>query len=89
MFLIGFLYIFNELFLILCIHFTGIYCGKTIPSNTTIDKKLWIKFRSDGDGVGLGFIAYYSYGNYALSSFNYRLRSNLAGPDLLNQIRDT
>lgn len=39
----------------------GHYCGSnTLPSNITAANKLWVKFRSDGEGTAPGFIADYS-----------------------------
>lgn len=40
----------------------GVYCGKTIPPTLRQTNKFWLKFRSDNDGVGLGFLLEYSYG---------------------------
>ncbi|XP_077301904.1 cubilin-like [Arctopsyche grandis] len=39
----------------------GIYCGDTLPTNTTIGSNLWIKFKSNSDGAHSGFVADYSY----------------------------
>lgn len=40
----------------------GIYCGKNIPSSLPPANIYWMKFRSDNDGVGRGFLLEYSYG---------------------------
>lgn len=43
----------------------GIFCDSNKPSATLIAyEKMWIKFRSDDDGVGTGFIASWDYGKY-------------------------
>lgn len=41
----------------------GVFCGTEIPSQLPPAQKLWIKFRSDNDRVGMGFKADYTYGN--------------------------
>ncbi|XP_059488336.1 cubilin-like isoform X2 [Neocloeon triangulifer] len=38
----------------------GVYCGTNIPSDILISSKLWIKFKSDDQTVGGGFLAHYS-----------------------------
>ncbi|XP_059471095.1 cubilin-like [Neocloeon triangulifer] len=38
----------------------GVYCGSNIPNNISISSKLWIKFKSDDQTVGAGFLAHYS-----------------------------
>ncbi|XP_046392545.1 cubilin-like [Ischnura elegans] len=38
----------------------GVYCGNSIPDNITASSRFWIKFRSDENGTGLGFVADYS-----------------------------
>ncbi|XP_077993791.1 cubilin-like [Glandiceps talaboti] len=38
----------------------GRYCGNTPPSNITAVSRLWVKFRSDGQRTGIGFMASYS-----------------------------
>lgn len=35
----------------------GRYCGNTIPSNVTAVGSLWMKFRSDSQSSGAGFLA--------------------------------
>eukprot|EP00094_Tigriopus_californicus_P007480 TCALIF_07202-PA protein Name:"Similar to CUBN Cubilin (Canis familiaris)" AED:0.20 eAED:0.21 QI:0/0.76/0.57/0.97/0.85/0.88/35/0/3998 len=44
----------------------GHYCGSTIPSNITHGEKLWVKFRSNEQDTGSGFVAFYTleYGNH-------------------------
>ncbi|XP_071443305.1 cubilin [Hetaerina americana] len=38
----------------------GFYCGNSLPDNITASSKFWIKFRSDENGTGPGFVADYS-----------------------------
>ena len=38
----------------------GHFCGGEVPSNLTVGNTLWIKFNSDGDGTGGGFVAQYT-----------------------------
>ncbi|XP_041458355.1 cubilin-like [Lytechinus variegatus] len=38
----------------------GRYCGNTIPSNVTAVGSLWMKFRSDSQSSGAGFLASYA-----------------------------
>lgn len=40
----------------------GVYCGSNIPPTLPLSNTYWLKFRSDNDGVGNGFLAEYSYG---------------------------
>lgn len=40
----------------------GTYCGKNIPPTLPHANSYWMKFRSDNDGVGRGFLLEYSYG---------------------------
>lgn len=40
----------------------GIYCGQNAPSILPTANTYWIKFRSDDDGVGKGFLIEYNYG---------------------------
>lgn len=40
----------------------AVYCGKNIPPSLPHTNTYWIKFRSDNDGVGRGFLIEYSYG---------------------------
>ncbi|GBP07549.1 Cubilin [Eumeta japonica] len=39
----------------------GVFCGDDRPLNTTVASQLFIKFRSDGEGTGRGFIAHYGF----------------------------
>ncbi|XP_031624566.1 cubilin homolog [Contarinia nasturtii] len=39
----------------------GIYCGNNIPPTLPHANTYWLKFRSDNDGVGRGFLLEYSY----------------------------
>lgn len=41
----------------------GVYCGRQVPPALTEANTYWLKFRSDNDGVGSGFLIEYSYGN--------------------------
>ena len=41
----------------------GHFCGSEIPGNETVGNQLWVKFNSDAQGTGNGFVAYYTYGN--------------------------
>lgn len=41
----------------------GIYCGRQIPPALPQINTYWMKFRSDNDGVGGGFLVEYNYGN--------------------------
>lgn len=41
----------------------GIFCGNSVPSQLPPAQRFWIKFRSDNDKVGKGFLADYTYGN--------------------------
>lgn len=38
----------------------GRYCGNQIPTNQTASQRLWIRFRSNGDRPGAGFMAQYN-----------------------------
>ncbi len=38
----------------------GRFCGNQIPTNLTAANKLWVKFNSDREGTGNGFIAQYN-----------------------------
>lgn len=40
----------------------GVYCGRNLPSTLPTANTYWIKFRSDDDGVGKGFLIEYKYG---------------------------
>lgn len=40
----------------------GLFCGNDIPSPITGLQTVWIKFSSDNEGVGNGFMASYNYG---------------------------
>lgn len=43
----------------------GVYCGKQAPPALSQTNAYWLKFRSDDDGVGRGFLLEYNYGkNY-------------------------
>lgn len=42
----------------------GVYCGSNIPPTLPSSNAYWLKFSSDNDGVGNGFRAEYSYGEY-------------------------
>lgn len=54
----------------------GRYCGNDAPVNITAINKLWIKFRSDDSGTGVGFQANYMTSKLAKldvhSNFNYK-----------------
>ncbi|GBP07555.1 Cubilin [Eumeta japonica] len=39
----------------------GVFCGDDKPLNTTVAAQLFIKFHSDGEGTGRGFIAHYGF----------------------------
>ncbi|XP_066598353.1 cubilin-like [Prorops nasuta] len=39
----------------------GNYCGKDVVDTITSNKKLWVKFKSDGEGTAKGFLAEYSF----------------------------
>ncbi|XP_072174323.1 cubilin-like [Diadema setosum] len=39
----------------------GRFCGDTIPSNVTSTGTLWMKFRSDSQSTGVGFMANYAH----------------------------
>lgn len=41
----------------------GVYCGDDIPPTLPPANTYWLKFRSDNDGVGRGFLLEYNYGN--------------------------
>lgn len=41
----------------------GVFCGKTINQTIEDSETFWVKFRSGGEGTGLGFLADYSYLN--------------------------
>lgn len=41
----------------------GVYCGKQAPPALLPSNTYWVKFRSDNDGVGRGFLLEYRYGN--------------------------
>lgn len=40
----------------------GVYCGKQAPPALLQTNTYWLKFRSDNDGVGRGFLLEYNYG---------------------------
>lgn len=40
----------------------GVYCGNTVPSDLPQAERYWLKFKSNSDGVGKGFLAEYTYG---------------------------
>lgn len=40
----------------------GVYCGKNVPTALPQTNTYWLKFRSDNDGVGRGFLLEYNYG---------------------------
>lgn len=40
----------------------GTYCGTQIPPALPQVNAYWLKFRSDNDGVGSGFLIEYNYG---------------------------
>ncbi|XP_011185073.1 cubilin homolog [Zeugodacus cucurbitae] len=42
----------------------GVFCGNDIPSPITGLQSMWIKFASDNDGVGNGFVASYNYATH-------------------------
>jgi len=48
----------------------GVFCGDQIPNNITASNKLWIKFRSDGQNVGAGFLAHYALSQFLISWVN-------------------
>ncbi|XP_026326618.1 cubilin homolog [Hyposmocoma kahamanoa] len=56
----------------------GLYCGKNIPSNTTAASKLYIKFHSDSQDAGRGFLLHYGFlhGNVITGSKS----GNIASP---------
>lgn len=41
----------------------GVYCGRELPPTLAQANSYWLKFRSDNDGVGAGFLLEYNYGN--------------------------
>lgn len=41
----------------------GVYCGQNIPAMLPPKNSYWLKFHSDNDGVGRGFLLEYNYGN--------------------------
>lgn len=41
----------------------GVYCGQNNPPALPQTNTYWLKFRSDNDGVGSGFLIEYNYGN--------------------------
>lgn len=47
----------------------GLFCGNEIPSPIIGLQTVWIKFGSDNDGVGNGFIASYNYGKFIIGNF--------------------
>lgn len=42
----------------------GVYCGDDIPPTLPPANTYWLKFRSDNDGVGRGFLLEYNYGSF-------------------------
>lgn len=40
----------------------GVYCGQNIPPMLPQKNTYWLKFHSDNDGVGRGFLIEYNYG---------------------------
>lgn len=40
----------------------GVYCGNNVPSELPQAERYWLKFRSNSDAVGSGFLAQYTYG---------------------------
>lgn len=40
----------------------GVYCGKNQPPPLPAANTYWMKFRTDNDGVGRGFMLEYTYG---------------------------
>lgn len=42
----------------------GVYCGRTVPPVIRSRGTIWMKFKSDDDNVGEGFMASYNYGAY-------------------------
>lgn len=55
----------------------GVYCGRNIPTTLPQVNAYWLKFRSDNDGVGRGFLLEYSYGT-SKSHFSFE-RNNSPG----------
>ncbi|KAG4066297.1 hypothetical protein HA402_000521 [Bradysia odoriphaga] len=39
----------------------GVYCGNDVPSDLPQAERYWLKFKSNSDGVGTGFLAQYTY----------------------------
>lgn len=54
----------------------GVYCGNAFPSDLPQAEKFWLKFKSNSDGVGAGFLAQYAYGMVLqlsiMSSINFQ-----------------
>lgn len=42
----------------------GVYCGQNNPPMLRKTNIYWLKFHSDNDGVGRGFLLEYSYGKF-------------------------
>lgn len=42
----------------------GVYCGQNNPPMLGKTNTYWLKFHSDNDGVGRGFLLEYSYGKF-------------------------
>lgn len=40
----------------------GVYCGANMPPALPHANTYWMKFRTDNNGVGRGFLLEYSYG---------------------------
>lgn len=39
-----------------------VYCGQSVPPMLPQRRTFWVKFHSDNDGVGRGFLIEYNYG---------------------------
>lgn len=42
--------------------YSGLFCGHEIPTSIISASSIWLKFRSDADNTGRGFLAQYNYG---------------------------